>query len=152
MTEVMDVAVVGAGPCGLAAGAALKKAELKAVLFDRGPISNSLLGYPPYMTFFSTAQNLELEDIPFVVPSGKPTRQEALVYFRRVAEHFRLDVRQYQEVVGISGEMGAFRIRSRRLADGELFEHEAHSVVLAMGGFHQPNYLEVPGDRTMTRM
>ena len=62
MTEVMDVAVVGAGPCGIAAGAALKKAGLKAVLFDKGCITASIVDYPPYMTFFSTARNLELED------------------------------------------------------------------------------------------
>jgi thioredoxin reductase (NADPH) len=146
MTERMDVAVIGAGPCGLAAGAALKKAGLRGVLFDRGCITNSIVNYPPYMTFFSTAQNLELEDIPFVVPDGKPTRREALVYYRRVADHFGLDVRQYEGVEDVSGHMGEFRLRTRRVADGMELEYEAHSVIVATGGFHAPNYLAVPGE------
>jgi thioredoxin reductase (NADPH) len=142
----MDVAVIGAGPCGIAAGAALKKAGLKAVLFDKGCITASIVDYPPYMTFFSTARNLELEDVPFVVPGGKPTRQEALIYYRRVTEHFELDVRQYEEVLAVEGKHPSFSLRTRRQSDGEETVYEADSVVLATGGFHEPNFLDVPGE------
>jgi thioredoxin reductase (NADPH) len=146
MSEVTDVVVIGAGPCGLAAGASLKKAGLSAILFDKGCITNSIVDYPSYMTFFSTAANLELEDIPFVVPDGRPTRREALVYYRRVADHFGLDIRQYEEVTELSGEMGAFEVRTRVLADGEMRSYRAHSVVMATGGSHRPNLLGVPGE------
>ena len=95
MVEATDVVIIGAGPCGLAAGASLKKAGLSAVLFDKGCITNSIVDYPPYMTFFSTARNLELVDIQFVVPQGNTTGREALVYYRSVADHFKLDIRQY---------------------------------------------------------
>jgi thioredoxin reductase (NADPH) len=146
MSEVTDVVVIGAGPCGLAAGASLKKAGLSAILVDKGCITNSIVDYPSYMTFFSTAANLELEDIPFVVPDGKPTRREALVYYRRVADHFGLDIRQYEEVTEVSGEMGAFEVRARARSDGETRSYQAHSIIMATGGFHQPNFLGVPGE------
>jgi thioredoxin reductase (NADPH) len=146
MSEVTDVVVIGAGPCGLAAGASLKKAGLSAILVDKGCITNSIVDYPSYMTFFSTAANLELEDIPFVVPDGKPTRREALVYYRRVADHFGLDIRQYEEVTEVSGEMGAFEVRARARSDGEMRSYQAHSIIMATGGFHQPNFLGVPGE------
>ena len=146
MAEATDVVIIGAGPCGLAAGASLKKAGLEAILFDKGCITNSIVDYPPYMSFFSTARNLELEDIPFVVPDGNPTRREALVYYRRVADHFDLDIRQYEEVEEVTGEMGAFELRTRAVGDGTAKSYRAHSVIVATGGFQAPNFLGVPGE------
>ncbi len=84
MTERYDLIVVGAGPCGIAVGAAAEKAGLSCVLFDKGCVTSSLLGYPYYMTFFSTAVLLEVGGVPFTIPNPKPTRQEALAYYRRV--------------------------------------------------------------------
>jgi thioredoxin reductase (NADPH) len=145
MSNKLELLVVGAGPCGIAVGAAAKKAGVSCVLFDRGCITQSLTNYPYYMTFFSTAVMLEVGDVPFTIPESKPTRREALVYYRRVVEHWDVDVRQYQNVDEISGSEGDFTVRtSNRDGTEEIFS--AKSVVFATGGFHHPNFLEVPGE------
>jgi thioredoxin reductase (NADPH) len=143
--ERMDIAVIGAGPCGIAVGAAAKEAGVEAVLFDRGCITSSIVNYPYYMRFFSTADRLEVGGVPFTIPEKNPSRQEALVYYRRVVEHFGLEVRQYEEVEEIDGEAGAFRIRTKSMSGAER-EHGARYVVMATGGFHGPNLLGVPGE------
>ena len=86
MNDRYELIVVGAGPCGIAVGAAAAKAGLECALFDRGAITNSLLNYPHYMTFFSTAAMSEV-DVPFTIPDAKPTRREALAYYRKVVQH-----------------------------------------------------------------
>jgi thioredoxin reductase (NADPH) len=142
----VDVAIVGAGPCGLAAGAAAQKGGLRSVLFDRGPLCSSLIGYPPYLSFFSTADKLEVEGLPFVTSVPNPTRREALAYYRGVARYFDLDVRQYHSVEAVAPEGdGGFRIETRRMS-GEEATWRAGSVVVATGGFHEPNPLGVPGE------
>src|SRR5438552_18769503 len=97
---MLDLAVIGAGPCGLAVGVAAKRAHLVCSLIDKGPVVSSLQRYPFYMTFFSTPEKLEI-GVPFVTAGDTPTRREALAYYRRVAEHFALDVRQYPELVQV---------------------------------------------------
>lgn len=141
----MDLAIVGAGPCGIAAGAAAQKAGLRAALFDRGALCQSLLHYPPYMSFFSTPEKLEVEALPFVTAERNPTRREALAYYRRVAEYFVLDARLYRDVVEVSGSKGDFQVRTRD-RDGAEEVARARNVVIATGGFHGPNLLEVPGE------
>lgn len=96
--ERTGVVVVGAGPCGLAAGIALQKAGIPAVILERGCLVSGIYGYPTFMTFFSTAERLSIGGIPFSVPTEKPTRRDALAYYRTVTEHFKLDVRQYEAV------------------------------------------------------
>jgi thioredoxin reductase (NADPH) len=96
--ETIEVVIVGAGPCGLAAGIAMRRAGLPALIFDRSCIVSGIVGYPTYMTFFSTAERLAIGGIPFVVATEKPTRRDALAYYREVARHFELDVRQYENV------------------------------------------------------
>ncbi len=141
----VDLAIVGAGPCGLAAASAARTGGVSATVFDRGFITDSLVHYPPYMTFFSTAEKLEIEGVPFILASGKPSRRDALVYYRRVVRHFGLDVRQHEEVTEIEGGRGDFLLRTRR-RDGTRARHRARAVVVATGGFHEPNYLDVPGE------
>ncbi len=97
------------------------------------------------MIFFSTPERLEIEGVPFVVADAKPTRREALVYYRRVAEHFGLEVRQYEEVLGIEGAEGSFVLHSRA-RDGAAAETRARAVALAIGSFYEPNLLGVPGE------
>jgi thioredoxin reductase (NADPH) len=145
MSERTDIVVVGAGPCGLAVGAAARQGGIRAVLIDRGCITQSLVDYPTYMSFFSTADKLEIGGIPFIVASEKPTRRDALVYYRRVARHFELDVRQYEEVVSLSGREGEFHVRTRTLAGLER-DFQGWALVLATGSFHAPNRLDVPGE------
>lgn len=145
MENRYELIVVGAGPCGIAVGAAAKKAGLSCVLFDKGCVTSSLLNYPYYMTFFSTAVLLEVGDVPFTIPDPKPNRREALTYYRRVVEHWDLDVRQYEEVVDVEGSEGDFTVKTRT-ADGTENVHAAAAVVVATGGFQTPNFLGVPGE------
>jgi len=90
-----DVLVIGAGPTGLACAIAAQRAGLRVILADKGCLTNSLFHYPAHMTFFTTPELLEIGDMPFSSPNQKPTRSEALEYYRKVAEHYELDVRQY---------------------------------------------------------
>src|SRR2546423_3997501 len=106
---MLDLAVVGAGPCGLAVGVAAKRAHLACSLFDKGPVVSSLLRYPLYMSFFSTAEKLEI-GVPFVTAGDKPTRREALAYYRRVAGDLRLGVGQYQPVVRVERRPDRFEL------------------------------------------
>ena len=143
--EVFDLVVVGAGPCGIAAGAAAKKAGLSCVLLDKGAIAGSLLNYPYYMTFFSTAVMLEVGGVPFTIPDPKPSRREALAYYRRVVEFWKLDVRQYEEVTAIEAAESGYTLRSNDVAGG-FHAYRASNVVIATGGFYEPNFLGVPGE------
>ncbi|MEX2471755.1 MAG: YpdA family putative bacillithiol disulfide reductase [Gemmatimonadota bacterium] len=145
MSKRLDLIVVGAGPCGVAVGAAAEAEGLSCVLFDKGCIANSLLDYPYYMTFFSTAVMLEVGNVPFTIPDPKPTRREALAYYRRVVEHWGIEVRQYETVVQVSGQEGEYRVRTRT-RDGEEHDYDADAVVVATGGFHRANLLDVPGE------
>lgn len=142
---MLDIAVVGAGPCGIAVGAAARESGLSATLFDKGCITSSLVEYPYYMTFFSTADRLEVAGVPFTIADDKPSRREALVYYRRVVDHFDLDVKQYEEVVEVEGRSGDFTIRTRKKDGGEC-HYRARNVVVATGSFHEPNELGVPGE------
>ncbi len=156
LPERLDVVVIGAGPCGLAVGLAVQEAGLRAALFDRGCLVQSIVDYPTYMTFFSTPERLEIGGIPFVVADAKPTRREALSYYRAVAARHALDVRQYQEAVRIHSGAEGFRVRTvkRRRADagsgdargdGSGGDVIAAAVVVATGALGHPNRLEVPG-------
>jgi thioredoxin reductase (NADPH) len=145
MTERCDLLVVGAGPCGIAVGAAAAKAGLSCTLVDKGCITASLVDYPYYMTFYSTARMLEIGDVPFTIPTDKPTRRDALAYYRFVVRHWGIDVRQYEAVEAISGTEGGFTVRTRR-ADGSQGRFRTDAVVVATGGFQEPNRLGVPGE------
>src|SRR5438094_1492338 len=142
---MLDLAVIGAGPCGLAVGVAAKRAHLVCSLFDKGPVVSSLLRYPLYMTFFSTPEKLEI-GVPFVTAGDKPTRREALAYYRRVAEHFELDVRQYHEVVQVKRTPEGFELVARHPSVAEPETIRTRHVVCATGYFESPNLLGVPGE------
>lgn len=140
-----DVVVVGAGPTGLACGIELQKRGLKAVLIDKGCVVNSLYNYPTHMSFFTTPELLEIGDIPMTSLGEKPVRTEALKYYRRVADHYRLDIRQYENVVRIEGQDGAFVVRTVD-RDGLEYDYPARKVILATGYYDRPNLLNVPGE------
>src|SRR6202142_314778 len=106
--DSFDVVIVGAGPTGLACGIELKRRGVSAVLIDKGCVVNSLYNYPTNMVFFTTPELLEIGDIPMTSLNEKPVRPEALKYYRRVAAHYDLDIRQYQTVEKITGEDGNF--------------------------------------------
>lgn len=143
---MLDLAVIGAGPCGLAVGVAAKRAHLGCSLFDKGPIVSSLTRYPLYMTFFSTAEKLEIGGVPFVTAGEKPTRREALAYYRKVAEYFELDVRQRHAVLRVARGRDGFELTVEHpgMVAPELIH--AQRIVYATGYFDGPNTLDVPGE------
>src|SRR3954452_21186805 len=104
--------VIGAGPTGMACAIEAQKIGLRSVLVDKGCLVNSLFHYPANMTFFTTPELLEIGDIPFSSPNQKPNRSEALEYYRKVAEHYALDVRQYERVTQVRGEDGDFGVHA----------------------------------------
>ena len=145
MTESFDVVVVGAGPTGLACGIELQQRGLKTVLVEKGCVVNSIYHYPTNMTFFTTPELLEIGNIPMTSLNDKPTRTEALKYYRRVAEHYRLEIRQYQRVDRIAGGDGAFQVfTTDRLGCSHVYD--ARKIVLATGYYDVPNMLDVPGE------
>ena len=141
--ERLDILVVGAGPCGLAVGVAAREAGVSCAMFDRGAITQAMMDHPTYTTYFSGPEKLEIADLPFTTAGDKPTRREALRYYRRVAAYHRLDVRQYEEVVEISRAGDRFQVRTRA-RDVER-TYSAASVVIATGYYDNPRRLDVPG-------
>jgi thioredoxin reductase (NADPH) len=138
-----DLLVVGAGPCGLAVGIAAREKGLSCAMFDRGAITQSMMEHPTYTTYFSGPEKLEIAGLPFTTAGDKPTRREALRYYRRVAGYHQLDVLQFEEVIGIERRDAHFEVRTR--ARGEDHLHLATNVVIATGYFDTPRVLDVPG-------
>ena len=128
----LDVVVIGAGPTGLACSIDAKRAGFSVANIDKGCLVNSLFNYPSNMTFFTTPELLEIGNIPFCSPNQKPTRQEALEYYRKVAEHYQLDVRQYEPVVSIEGSDNHFVVRTNNL-HGHKREYHARKLIVATG-------------------
>ena len=162
--QEFDLVIVGAGPCGLSAAIAAKARGLRCAILDRGCVTHSLTQYPYYMTFFSTAERLEIGGVPFSVPEPKPTRREALAYYRHVVRHHGLAVRQYEEATAVEREDGSpgeaaqrwFRIHTRSTRPGAArsvptASLRAQAVVIATGGFGEPNRLELPEGSTPGR-
>jgi thioredoxin reductase (NADPH) len=145
MPNRVDVAIVGAGPCGLAAAVTMRKAGLDAVVFDGSCVVSTITQYPTYVKFFSTAERLAIGGLPFVVAADKPTRRDALAYYRAAVKHFAIPVRQYERVIAIRGAEGHFILRSE-MRTGRERETHARAVIVATGYFGSPNRLGVPGE------
>jgi thioredoxin reductase (NADPH) len=144
-TESTYLIVIGAGPCGLAAGIAAKEAGIPCVILDRRNIVSTIERYPLAMTFFSTPERIEIGGIPFVASHEKPTRRDGLIYYRRVAEHYGLDIRPGEEVTDVVRRPnGSFHLTVRRPHDAT--SYDAQAVVFATGYFDNPNLLGVPGE------
>ena len=135
-----DVIIVGAGPTGLACAIELKKRNVRAMILDKGCLVNSLYNYPTHMTFFTTPELLEIGDIPMTSINEKPTRTEALKYYRRVAEHYKLDIHQYELVESVTGEDGAFIVTT------PVTSYTTKKVILSTGYSDVPKMLNVPGE------
>jgi thioredoxin reductase (NADPH) len=136
----LDVIVIGAGPTGLACAIELKKRGVRAMVIDKGCLTNSLYNYPTHMTFFTTPELLEIGDIPMTSLNDKPTRTEALKYYRRVAEHYKLDIHQYELVESIAGENGDFTVKT------SVASYNTKKVIISTGYYDVPNMLNVPGE------
>ncbi|MGH9534327.1 MAG: YpdA family putative bacillithiol disulfide reductase [Terriglobales bacterium] len=146
--NVWDLAIVGGGPTGLACAIEAQKAGLRAVVLEKGCVVNSIYNYPTQMVFFTTPELLEIGQVPMTTAGAKPTRMEALEYYRKVAAHYRLNLHAYEIVDAVeAGARGGsrFRLRTTRRT-GEGAEHWAENVVLATGYYDLYNHLKIPGE------
>lgn len=135
-----DLIIVGAGPIGLACALEAKKHGLNYLIIEKGALVNSLYNYPLYMTFFSTAERLEIGGIPFTNITPKPGRQEALEYYRKIYEHFDLKIHFYERVLEINSKDNYKLLRTSKS------EYKASNVIIATGFYDFPNYLNIPGE------
>jgi thioredoxin reductase (NADPH) len=141
-----QVIIVGAGPCGLSAALELQRAGFDPLLIEKQSVVHSIYLYPTYMHFFSTPELLEIGGIPFSTPNEKPTRAEALNYYRNVALRANIRIRSYEQVTGIVRTDDGFRITSLDKA-GRAGSYEAKHVILATGYFDHPNMIGIPGEQ-----
>jgi len=145
MTPALDLLIIGAGPAGLAAAIAASRRGLRYLVVEKGALVNSLLHYPTEMVFFTTPELLEIGGFPFVSPHEKPTRQEALKYYRRVTDTCGLDVSLRERVTSLTRRPdGLLGVRSER--DGLEITREAATVIMATGAYDVPNRIDAPGE------
>lgn len=140
-TNIFDVIIIGGGPIGLACGIQAKKAGLKYLILEKGVLVNSLYNYPVNMTFFSTSERLEIGNVPFVSNNNKPTRSEALEYYRRIVTSFDLDIHLFEEVKEVKKSKNYFNITSSKSA------YRAVNIVIATGFYDIPYLLNVKGEK-----
>jgi thioredoxin reductase (NADPH) len=145
MDEMYDVICIGAGPTGLASAIEIKRAGMRPLVVDKGCLCNSLYHYPVNMVFFTTPELLEIGDIPMTCATDKPTRFDALKYYRKTAEHFQLELRLYEAVTSVEGHDGHFTVHTRK-ENGESQFYSCRKIVVATGYYDLPNLLHVPGE------
>lgn len=138
--EILDILIIGAGPIGLNCALEAQNNNLKYLIVEKGTIVNSLYHYPLYMRFFSTAEKLEIDSIPFITTSPKPGRQDALEYYQGIARQKELNIHLYEKVLNISENNGIFDIETTKA------NYQARNVVIATGFYDIPNLMNVPGE------
>jgi thioredoxin reductase (NADPH) len=145
MQGPLDLLIVGAGPTGLACAIEAIANRLKSLVVEKGALVNSLYHYPTTMTFFTSRERLEIGDLPLASLNTKPHRAEALEYYRRVADFYRLPIRFFERVVGIQGADGSFRVETET-TEGQPGLYETRKIILATGYYDLPNLLNIPGE------
>jgi thioredoxin reductase (NADPH) len=140
-----DLICIGAGPTGLACAIEATRAGMRSLVIDKGALCNSLYHYPTNMLFFTTPERMEIGDLPMTTTGGKPTRAEALKYYRRAVEHYGLETRLYERVQRIAGKNGAFIVETLAAA-GARKEYRAKKIIIATGYYDRPNLLGIPGE------
>jgi len=137
---IYDLIIIGAGPIGLATGIEAKKAGLSYIILEKGVLVNAIYSFPEQMTFFSTSNLIEIGDVPFVAHNDKPTRNEALEYYRRVASSWELNIQLYTEVQAMSRKDEVYTLKTSK---GNAF---AKAVTVSTGFYDTPRMLGVPGE------
>jgi len=140
MHEILDILIIGGGPIGLACGLEAKKAGLSYLILEKGVLVNSLYHYPSNMTFFSTSERIEIGDIPFVSNNIKPTRPEALEYYRRIAVSQKLNIHLHEAVVEVLRQDENYKVKS------SVTEYTTRNIIVATGFYDIPNLLRIPGE------
>jgi len=144
-SELHDVIVIGAGPTGLACAIEAEKKKLDYLVIEKGCIVNSIQNFPVQMTFFTTPELLEIGGLPFVSSYEKPTRLEALKYYRRTADTYRLKLRLYETVLDVVGSDGDFHVKTQNRTGG-VCQYRSKKIILATGYYDIPNLLNIPGE------
>lgn len=140
MDKYLDVIIIGGGPTGLNCGIEAVRRKMNYLIIEKGSLVNSIFHYPTNMTFFSTSERLEIGDVPFVSHGDKPTRREALEYYRRVKSSWNLNVNTYEIVFEITGADSGFLVRTNKS------NYSCKNVIIATGYYDNPNLLNVPGE------
>jgi putative YpdA family bacillithiol system oxidoreductase len=140
MSTQFDVAIIGGGPIGLACGISCKQMGLSYIILEKGPLVHSIFNYPVSMTFFSTSDKLEIGNVPFISRNAKPTRDEALEYYRRVTLHFQLNVHLFENVSTIKKNTNGFNIETSKS------NFYARFIIVATGFYDIPNLLGILGE------
>ncbi len=143
--ETYDIICIGAGPTGLATAIEAKRAGMRPLVIDKACLCNSIYHYPVNMVFFTTPELLEIGDLPLVCAAEKPTRGEALKYYRRAAEHYGLELRLYERVMRVEGQNGDFTVATKT-EKGIEAKYHAKKIAVATGYYDLPNLLGVPGE------
>jgi thioredoxin reductase (NADPH) len=143
--ETYDIICFGAGPTGLACAIEAKRAGMRSLVIDKGSLCNSIFNYPVNMVFFTTPELLEIGDLPLVCAAEKPTRVEALKYYRKAAEHYALELRLFELIEGLEGGDGNF-IVTTRAQDGAEHKCRGKKIAVATGYYDLPNMMGVPGE------
>ncbi len=143
--ETYDIICFGAGPTGLACAIEAKRAGMRSLVIDKGSLCNSIFNYPVNMVFFTTPELLEIGDLPLVCAAEKPTRVEALKYYRKAAEHYALELRLFELIEGLEGGDGHF-IVTTRAQDGAEHKYRGKKIAVATGYYDLPNMMGVPGE------
>lgn len=138
--EILDILIIGAGPIGLNCALEAKKNNLKYLIIEKGTIVNSLYNYPLYMKFFSTADKLEIEEIPFLSAAPKPGRQEALEYYQGIARQKNININLYEKVLKVSKSGNIFEIETSKS------KYTAKNVIISTGFYDIPNLMNIPGE------
>ncbi|MCG8305849.1 MAG: YpdA family putative bacillithiol disulfide reductase [Cytophagales bacterium] len=138
--ELYDIIIIGAGPCGLSCGIEAQKHRLNYLIVDKGNITESIRRYPVNMLFFSTSENIEIGNVPFVSMGTRPTRTEALKYYRKVVNHFDLNLKLFTRIDNVTREGKVFTLSSAN----EILK--AKKVIISTGYYDVPRYLEIPGE------
>jgi bacillithiol disulfide reductase len=141
----LDVLVIGAGPTGLACAIEVQNLGFKVMVVDKGCLVNSIYNYPANMVFFTTPELLEIGDVPFTTAHQKPTRLEALEYYRKVAERFQLHICQYHWVKTVTGEDGNFRVTATDRS-GRIHDYRTRKIIVSTGYYDLPNLMGIPGE------
>jgi len=144
--RLYDVIVIGAGPTGLACAVELERDGYDYLVVEKGCVVNSLFHFPTQMIYFTTPELLEIGDLPLICVREKPNRLEALKYYRRVVDTYRLRVNQYEKVLGLTSADGDFRIETELGGTGERRSYRGRKVIVATGYYDHPNYLGIPGE------
>lgn len=137
--ELYDILIVGGGPIGLACALEAKKNQLKYIIIEKGTVANSLYNYPLYMTFFSTADRLEIDEIPFITTKAKPGRQDALEYYQGIARQKEINIRPYEKVLNIE-KSTFFQVETSKQI------YFAKNVIIATGFYDIANLMNIPGE------